>query len=126
MLDLKFIRENPDFVKKAMADRYDSAPVDEILRLDTERRQGITRLDALRQERKAISKEREKAQARGRELRNEIQALEEASRRIDEELGELLLQVPNIPQPDVPLGRDDSENITVRAWGGRAMALWPK
>jgi seryl-tRNA synthetase len=117
MLDLKFIRENPEIVRKAIADRHDSAPVDEIIKLDAERRQNIVKLDGLRQERKALSREREKAPERGRALRTEIQELEEASRRLDEELERLLLQVPNIPRDDVPLGKDDSENITVRTWG---------
>src|SRR4030042_2154720 len=112
MLDIKFIRENPDLVRQAIANRHDSAPVDDILKLDAERRQNIVKLDTLRQERKTVSKEREKAQERGRALRGEIQELEEESRRIDEKLSELLLQVPNIPQPDVPIGKDDSQNIT--------------
>ena len=115
MLDIKFIRENPDLVRRAVENRHDSAPIDEILKLDAERRQGISRLDALRQERKAVSKERD--QEKGRALRVEIQGLEEASRKIDEKLAELLLQVPNIPKDDVPLGKDDSENVTVRTWG---------
>ncbi len=117
MLDLKFIRENPEIVRQAVASRHDSTPIDDILRLDAERRQNIVKLDGLRQERKALSKEREKAQERGRALRTEIQELEEESRHIDEELEKLLLQVPNIPQSDVPLGKDDSENVTVRTWG---------
>ncbi len=117
MLDIRYIRENPDIVRRAIANRHDSAPIDEILKLDAERRQNIVKLDSLRQERKTVSKEREKAQERGRALRAEIQELEEASRRIDEKLAELLLQVPNIPQPDVPLGKADSENVTVRTWG---------
>jgi len=117
MLDLKFIRENPDVVRQAIANRHDSAPVDDILRLDIERRQNIGKLDNLRQERKTVAKEREKAQERGRALRVEIQSLEDEAKKLDKQLEELLLQVPNIPQPDVPIGRDDSENIEVRAWG---------
>jgi seryl-tRNA synthetase len=117
MLDLKFIRENPELVRQAIANRHDDTPVDEILRLDTERRQKIGKLDSLRQERKTISKEREKAQERGRALRGEIQELEDEARKLDERLEALLLQVPNIPQPDVPVGRDDSDNIVVRTWG---------
>ena len=69
MLDLKFIRENPELVKKAIENRHDSAPIDEILRLDIERRQGIIKLDNLRQERKSVSKDREQAPERGRALR---------------------------------------------------------
>jgi seryl-tRNA synthetase len=117
MLDIKIIRENPDLVKKAIRDRNDSAPVDEVLRLDAERRRNIVKLDKLRQERKAVSKEREKAQERGRALRAEIQELEEAVKKIDDQLQELLLQIPNIPQSDVPIGKDDCDNVTVRTWG---------
>jgi seryl-tRNA synthetase len=117
MLDLKFIRENPELVKKAVADRHDSAPVDEILRLDSERRQSMTKLDGLRQERKNVSKEREKAQERGRALRGEIQTLEEATNKLDAQLNDLLLQVPNIPQSDVPLGTGSEDNKVIRAWG---------
>jgi seryl-tRNA synthetase len=118
MLDIKIIRENPDLVKKAVADRNDSEPIDEILRIDAERRQNIAKLDSLRQERKAISsKEREKAQERGRALRGEIQTLEEAVNKLDKQLEDLLLQIPNIPQTDVPVGKDDVQNVTVRTWG---------
>jgi seryl-tRNA synthetase len=117
MLDIKIIRENPDLVKKAIKNRYDTAPIDEVLRLDAERRQNIVKLDALRQERKAVSKEREKAQERGRAIRAEIQTLEEEASKLDKQLQELLLQIPNIPQPDVPIGKEDSENVTVRTWG---------
>jgi len=117
MLDLKLIRENPELLRQALENRQDSAPLDEILALDVERRQKVGELDNLRQERKAISKEREKAQERGRALRVEIQNLEEEVRRLDEQLEELLLQVPNIPHPDVPVGRDESDNVIVRSWG---------
>ena len=88
MLDIKIIRENPYLVKQAIENRYDTASIDEVLRLDTERRQNIVKLDALRQERKAISKEREKAQERGRALRAEIQTLEEAENKLEKQLQE--------------------------------------
>jgi seryl-tRNA synthetase len=117
MLDLKFIRENPEIVRQALNNRHDSAPLDEILQLDMERRQKVGELDNLRQERKALSKEREKAQEKGRALRVEIQSLEEEVRRLDEKLEELLLQVPNVPHPDVPIGKDESDNVVVRSWG---------
>ncbi len=117
MLDIKFIRENTELVKKAIENRHDSVPVDEILRLDAERRQGIVRLDNLRQERKSVSKDREQGAERGRAIRVEIQTLEETAKKLDEQLNNLLLQLPNIPQDDVPLGKDDSENVTVRTWG---------
>jgi seryl-tRNA synthetase len=118
MLDIKIIRENPDIVKKAMENRHESiAIIDDILRIDTDRRQKIAKLDGLRQERKTVSKEREKAQERGRALRGEIQTLEEEVNKLEKQLEDLLLQIPNIPQPDVPLGKDDTENVTLRTWG---------
>ncbi len=117
MLDIKLIRENPELVRQSIENRHDTTPLDEILRLDGLRRQNIVKLDSLRQERKTISKEREKAQERGRALRVEIQALEDEVKKVDAQLDELLLQMPNIPQPDVPLGKDDSENVTIRTWG---------
>lgn len=119
MLDIKIIRENPDLVKKAMENRHESvAIIDDVLRIDADRRQNIAKLDGLRQERKTnSSQEREKAQERGRALRGEIQVLEEAVNRLDAQLQDLLLQIPNIPQSDVPIGKDDTENVTIRTWG---------
>ena len=61
MLDIRLFRENPDLVRKAVSDRHDTAPVDEILALDVKRRQKVSDLDNLRQERNAIAKDREKA-----------------------------------------------------------------
>src|SRR3972149_2614944 len=116
MLDIKFIRENPDLVRKAIANRGDNAPIDEILRLDAARRQKIGRLDSLRQERKTVSKEREKAQERGRQLRTEIQEMEEEVRRLDQQLESLLLQMPNIPESTVPVGKNENDNVVVRPW----------
>ena len=117
MLDIKYIRENPELVKKSVADRHDSAPVDQILELDVLRRQKVGELDNLRQQRKAVSKEREKAQEMGRKLRADIQNLEEEVRQLDSQLEELLLNVPNPPQPDVPIGLDDDDNVERRTWG---------
>ncbi|MFH1646405.1 MAG: serine--tRNA ligase [Chloroflexota bacterium] len=118
MLDLKLIRENPELVRQALTNRReDTAILDEILELDTERRRKVGQLDNLRQQRKEVSKEREKAQEKGRALRVEIQNLEEEVRGIDGKLEELLLQVPNIPRPDVPVGKDSGDNVAVRTWG---------
>jgi seryl-tRNA synthetase len=116
MLDIRYIRENPELVKKSVSDRHDSAPVDKILELDVLRRQKVGELDNLRQQRKVVSREREKAQEMGRQLRTDIQNLEEEVRQLDSQLEELLLQVPNIPQPDVPIGLDDADNVEVRTW----------
>jgi len=120
MLDLKFIRENIDLVREAVANRQDTAPLDEILELDLERRQKMLELENLRHARKEAARERKPAKEtadEGRELRSKIRALEEEVRSLDRQIEELLLQVPNIPQPTVPVGVDERDNPVVRSWG---------
>ncbi len=120
MLDLKFIRENIDLVQEAVAKRQDTAPLDEILELDLERRQKVLELESLRHIRKEAARERKIAKEttdEGRELRSKIRVLEEEVRSLDNQIEGLLLQVPNIPQPTVPLGKDERDNPIVRSWG---------
>ncbi len=111
MLDLKFIKEHTDEVRRAVANRQMAAPIDEILALDDLRRQKITRLGELRRLRKEVSKERN--EDKGKELRIEVKALEDEIKEIETRLYELLLEMPNIPQPSVPLGKDETENVIV-------------
>ncbi len=118
MLDLKFIRENIDLVRAGVAKRQDTAPLDEILQLDAERRKKIIELEDLRHERKEVSREKKTEAAKeGRDLRITIRGLEEKVRSLDKQLEELLLQVPNIPHPSVPTGKDESDNVVARSWG---------
>ena len=116
MLDLKFIRDNIDQVRQAIANRQDSAPLDEILELDAERRQKILDLENLRHARKETARER-KPINKGRDLRARIRELEEEVRDLDSQLEELLMQVPNIPQPTVPVGKGEEDDVVVRSWG---------
>jgi seryl-tRNA synthetase len=116
MLDLKFIRDNIDQVRQAIANRQDSAPLDEILELDAERRQKILELENLRHARKETARER-KPIDKGRDLRARIRELEEEVRDLDSQLEELLMQVPNIPQPTVPVGKGEEDDVVVRSWG---------
>ncbi len=118
MLDLKVIRENTELVKEAIANRQDTAPIDEILELDHERRQRINELESLRHDRKEAAKDRQATspeKARGR--RDQIRDLEEEVRNIETQLRGLLLQVPNVPHPTVPVGKDESANTVVRYQG---------
>ena len=118
MLDLKFIRENIDLVRESLAKRQDSAPLDEILELDRGRRHKVTELEDLRHSRKETAREKKMAAAdEGRNLRTKTKALEEEVRTIDKQLEGLLLQVPNIPQPTVPIGKGEEDNVVVRSWG---------
>jgi len=120
MLDLKFIRENPDLVRQAVANRHDTAPIDEILKLDAERRQKIAGLEELRRTRKTAAKERKMDEAAiesGRDLRDKVKTLEDVVTKLDKQLEDLLLRVPNIPQPSVPIGHSEQENLTLKTWG---------
>ena len=118
MLNLKFIRENPDLVQEALANRQDTAPLDEILQLDSEHRQKLLELESLRHTRKEASRERQAEVAQeGRALRTRIRDLDQEVSSLDNKLEELLLQVPNIPHPTVPIGKDETANPVVRSWG---------
>ncbi|MFC1917339.1 serine--tRNA ligase [Chloroflexota bacterium] len=118
MLDIKFIRENPDALRAAVKSRHDSAPIEEILRLDGERREKILELENQRRARKEVARgSDEKVALEGREIREKIKALEEEVKAVEEQLEELLLQLPNIPNPAVPAGKDEADNVLVRTCG---------
>jgi len=120
MLDIRFIRENRKLVEKALKNRQDSAPMDEILQLDADRRQKILELESLRHTRRESARERRFDHAsteEARDLRAMIRDLEEEVKDIDSQLEELLLQVPNVPHPSVPVGKSDEDNVVVRTWG---------
>lgn len=120
MLDLKFIRENIDLVREAVKKRQDTAPLDEILELDSERRQKILELEDLRHERKESARERKKdkeSKEEGRDLRAMIKGLEDEVKGLESQLNDLLLQVPNVPHPSVPTGKSENDNVVVRSWG---------
>ena len=116
MLDLKYIRENADEVRRAVTSRHDQAPIDEIVALDVQRREKVTELEELRRQRKLASKQRQDPET-GRRLRDQIHDLEETVGAVDDELRSLLLQVPNIPQASVPVGDDEAANVLVRSAG---------
>ncbi|MDP2919710.1 MAG: serine--tRNA ligase [Dehalococcoidia bacterium] len=128
MLDLKVIRDNPDIVRQSLANRHDTTPLDEVLRLDAERRQKITELEEHRRSRKQTSKERQIEGAEdGRLLRYKIREMEDAVKSIEEQLNDLLLRLPNIPDPRVPIGKDDTDNPIVRMWSEpKAFPFEPK
>jgi seryl-tRNA synthetase len=120
MLDLKFIRENIDQVRQGVENRQDTAPLDEILDLDSEHRQKVLELESLRHQRKQAARQikaDKETIEEGRDLRAMIKGLEEEVRSLDNQLEELLLQVPNVPHPTVPVGTDESDSVVVRSWG---------
>jgi len=117
MLDLRFIRENIDLVREAVAKRQDTAPLDEILELDAERRRKVMELEGLRHQRKEAAREKQVSPDKGRDLRARIRELEEEVRNLDSQLEGLPMQVPNIPQPTVPVGKGEEDDVVVRSWG---------
>jgi seryl-tRNA synthetase len=113
MFDLRLIRDNPDLVKASLAHRKDTAPIDEILALDTARRQKITQLEELRHARKGGKM----APEEGRKLRDQATALETETNEMDAKMKDLLLRVPNMPDDSVPVGTSEEDNVVVRTVG---------
>src|ERR1700682_1579460 len=111
MLSLSFIREHPDLVKEGARKKGERAPVDEILRLDAERREVVTKLEQLKAEQNrrsaAMAKSRDEAAIEElRRMRDEVRALEQKVAPIDTRLNALLLEVPNPPDASVPEGKN--------------------
>jgi len=127
MLDLKFIRENPDLVKEAVKNKGEKVDVDELLRSDRKRRELISETEELKHQKNIASekiaefkKNKKDAQqeiVKMREVSEKISMLEGNLKELDQKLKCLLLQVPNIPHPSVPKGFDESFNVEVRSWG---------
>ena len=127
MLDLNFIREHPDVVREALRKRHDDESlVDKVLRLDAERRALLSQVEALRSERNRVSKEISRIQDKNerqakieamRDLKKRLEHLEAQLRSVEKELNDVLLWIPNIPQPEVPEGVDERDNVIVKTWG---------
>jgi seryl-tRNA synthetase len=131
MLDIRLIREQPDFVKSRLATRggEEAAKIDDVLRVDAERRKAETALQQLNADRKRLSKEigaeRAKGEATGetearvREIGSEITRLGEQTTAFDDEQRALLLGIPNLPDESVPVGKEASENPVIRSGGDK-------
>lgn len=127
MLDLKFIREHPDLVKEGIRKKGDVDRVDEILKLDEERRLLIQKVETLKNKRNVVSeqiaelkKSRQDAKVLISEMntvKEQIKDLDENLKKIEMELNKLLLQVPNIPHPSVPFGNKPEDNKVIYSWG---------
>ena len=118
MLDLTYIREHTDEVKDAMAKLYAEAPIDEILELDKRRRALLQEVEQLKQQRNVVSKEigkmkdaeqREAKKAEMRVVGDRITALDAEVNEVETRLDDLMLRVPNLPDPSVPVGKDDRQ-----------------
>ncbi len=132
MIDIKFLRENPDAVKENIKKKFQDSKlplVDEVIELDLERRKTLQRAEALRADKNRISKEigkfmangqkddAEKAKAQVAEFAKELAELEKQEPIIDEKITKIMMTIPNIIDPSVPIGKDDSENVEIKRYG---------
>lgn len=132
MLDMKFVRENPDIVKENIKKKFQDYKlplVNEVLMEDKELRQTQQHVDDLRANRKKISKEIGKLMGQGKkeeaeeikqqmaEIAHELTALEEKEIKLRESVTEKMMQIPNIIDDSVPIGKDDSENVELEKFG---------
>lgn len=124
MISLKVIRENTQLVRDALAKRHDTAPIDEILQLDEERRKLLGEVEALRARRNAVSQQISKMKdkpsdliAEMRQVGDQIKDLDAKVNEVESELNYLLLLVPNIPDESVPVGESEDDNVVIRTWG---------
>jgi seryl-tRNA synthetase len=116
MLDIQFIRDNIELVKKAVvAKQHDSSVVDKVLELDLKRRELIKETENVRAERNAAA--RDKDVQKGKAAKEKSQKLEPELVEVNKQFKEVLWQIPNIYSDDTPMGRDESENKVVRKWG---------
>jgi seryl-tRNA synthetase len=126
MIDLTLIREHPDLIRQALADLNSAGPLDEILALDQQRRDLLGEVEALRAERNRVSKEIPRLQDPA-EKQRQIEAMRQVAERIkevdallgpvDERLSQALLEMPNLPDPSVPVGPDETCNVVVSQVG---------
>ncbi|MFN3786831.1 MAG: serine--tRNA ligase [Sulfurihydrogenibium azorense] len=129
MLDIRLIREKPDFVKERLSTRDPSYAqmIDKLLEIDEERRKIKKEIDDLRAERneksklfpiyKKEGKDTTQIQERVKEIGERIKYLEEKLNTVEEEFNNLILYIPNLPALDVPIGKDENDNVEVRRWG---------
>jgi len=126
MLDLKFIRENPELVKKGIESKNERSRVDEVLQLDKHRREILVVSEELKAKRNHVSQEVGKLKKAGQDASVIIAEMKEVSDKIKEhddklsviesELNDLLMYIPNLPHSSVPIGKTAEDNVEVRRW----------
>ena len=132
MIDIKFLRENPEAVKENIRKKFQDAKlplVDEVIELDAQSRATKVEADGLRAERNKISKEigalmgkglkeeAEEAKKKVTEFSDKLAALETKEAELGEKITKIMMTIPNIIDPSVPIGKDDSENVEVQRYG---------
>ncbi len=132
MIDIKFLRENPEIVKENIKKKFQDNKlelVDKVIELDAESRKAKQEADDLRANRNKISKEigalmaqkkKEEAEAKKAEVAagaKRLAELEEKEKQLEEEINKIMMVIPNIIDPTVPIGKDDTENVEIKKYG---------
>ena len=132
MLDMKFVRENPELVKENIKKKFQDEKlplVDQVIELDERRRAAMTKADELRANRNKLSKEigalmaqgkKEEGMALRQKVADQAKELEELTKEaneLNEQVTKIMMTIPNIIDPSVPIGKDDSENVEVERFG---------
>ncbi|HVV39296.1 MAG TPA: serine--tRNA ligase [Candidatus Paceibacterota bacterium] len=124
MLDITFIRENPDIVRAALKNKNrEGVDLDRILALADERKQASTEISQINQKRNEAQAARD-GEA-GKRLKEELKAAEEKYQTLEKELVGLLIKLPNIPSADTPIGPDESGNKIIKQWGEKPQFNFP-
>jgi len=126
MLDIKFIRENSEIVKQGIKNKNAKDTVDNILRLDKQKRELLQQVEELKATRNKVSQEvgrlkkagepAEEIIAEMKEVGEKIKSLDEEIRNIDKDLKDFLMWVPNLPHKSVPIGKSEADNVEVKRW----------
>ena len=132
MLDIKFLRENPEAVKQNIRNKFQDQKlglVDEVIELDAKKRKTQQEADQLRADRKKISKQIGSLMGAGKKAEAEamkekvnadaarLEELSELEKELDEKILKIMMVIPNIIDPSVPIGKDDSENVEIEKFG---------
>ena len=127
MLDLKTIRSNPEKIRAGLKKRDSKVNIDEIIELDRDKRELISRVNLLKEERNKVSGEigrlkKEKKDAREiilemKKVSQEIKDFDVQIKEMEEKLHHILLEIPNLPHGSVPIGEDEKDNPEIRSWG---------
>jgi seryl-tRNA synthetase len=126
MLDLKFIRENPELVKQGIKNKNEKDRVDEVLELDEERRNLIIQTDELKHKRNLASSQIPQMKKSGQDVSSVLAEMKSVSDKISDldsqlnnvegKLNDILMFIPNMPHSSVPVGKSSEENVEVRKW----------
>lgn len=134
MLDIKFVRDNPDKVGQALKARGSAMNLDEFLTLEKKRRELLSEVETLKSKRNAVSQEISKIKKSGgnaneliadmRGVGDEIAKLDTDVKEVEKAISEIIMCIPNIPHASVPVGKDENDNPEIRHWGTPREFTW--